>query len=557
MVGISKTYIDEVVDGKGVLQEISFKNAENFNFAYDIVDVMAERDPDKMCMLWVDPSRNERRFTFKEISDYSTKTANYFMGLGIKKGDRVMLVLKRHYQFWFSILALHKIGAVVIPATHQLKEEDLAYRFESGKINGIVCTCQDDIGEEVDKAIAHNNLEMVRCMTGTPREGWRDFDADIETYPATMERVATTGSDPMLMFFTSGTTGYPKIVVHDFTYPLGHYITAKYWHHVNPDGIHFTLSDTGWGKALWGKLYGQWMCETAVFVYDMDTFVPHDFLSLFSEYPITTFCAPATAYRVFAKKDLAKYGISKLEHVTTAGEALSPEIWKQFYDKTGLKIMEGFGQTETTLTLCNLYGTDPKPGSMGKPSPMYHIDLVDEDGNPVADEVTGEVVVRVDKEIPFGLFVDYFGGTGRKEDVLYDGMYHSGDTAYRDKDGFFWFVGRNDDLIKSTGYRVGPSEVEAILMELPFIMECAVIGIPDPRRGQRVMAFVVLTEEAAGDLEAGKVGEREIKADIMHHCKNNMANYKCPRKLQFMEELPKTISGKVRRSELRKLVGLR
>lgn len=545
MVGISREYIDEKVDENGLLEDIRFKNTEKFNFAYDIVDRMAEEDPDKMCMLWVDPDRNERRFTFREMSEYSTKTANYFRDLGIGKGDRVMLVLKRHYQFWFSILALHKLGAVVIPATHQLRKDDFKFRFEAGQLKALVCTPDDEAGEEAEKAMAEKDCGIIRIMTGKAREGWHSFDEEMEKYPAVMERVETLGEDPMLMFFTSGTTGYPKIVTHNFKYPLGHYITAKYWQHVDPEGIHFTLSDTGWGKALWGKLYGQWLCEAAVFVYDMDTFVPNDFLKLFGEYDITTFCAPSTAYRVFAKRDLSKYDISRLKNVSTAGEALNPEIWKEFYRKTGLKIMEGFGQTETTLTLFNMYGSTPKPGSMGKPSPMYDIRLVDEDGNPAPQGETGEIVVYTGNEVPCGLFCDYFGGTGKRDDVWHDDMYHTGDTAYMDEDGYYWYVGRTDDLIKSTGYRVGPFEVESTLMELPFIMECAVIGIPDKNRGQRVMAFIVLTD--------GTEPSRQIKADIMRYAKSHMANYKCPRKIRFMDELPKTISGKVRRPELRRI----
>ena len=547
MVGISKDYIDEVVDEKGQLQSISFKNIENFNFAYDVVDRMGREDPDKMCMLWVDPERHERRFTYREMSAYSTKTANYLRDLGIRKGDRVMLVLKRHYQFWFAILALHKLGAVVIPATHQLKKDDFRFRLQAGQLKAIICTGDGDTGLEADRAIEEEGVDILRIMTGIPRPGWHAFDKEMEAYPDTMEREPVNSEEPMLMFFTSGTTGYPKIVTHNFKYPLGHYITAKYWQHVDPEGIHFTLSDTGWGKALWGKLYGQWLCEAAVFVYDMESFVPNDFLSLFNEYNITTFCAPSTAYRVFAKRDLSKYNISRLQNVSTAGEALNPEIWKQFYEKTGLKIMEGFGQTETTLTLFNMYGSDPKPGSMGKPSPMYDIKLVDEDGHEVAQGVTGELVVCTDKNVPCGLFCDYFGGTGRREDVWHDGMYHTGDTAYMDEDGYFWYVGRTDDLIKSTGYRVGPFEVESTLMELPYILECAVIGIPDKNRGQRVMAFIVLTE--------GTEPSRQVKADIMRYAKAHMANYKCPRKIRFMEELPKTISGKIRRPELRRLAG--
>ncbi|MEG0392968.1 MAG: AMP-binding protein, partial [Anaerovoracaceae bacterium] len=473
-----------------------------------------------------------------------SKTANYFQSLGIKKGDRVMLVLKRHYQFWFAILALHKLGAVVIPATHQLKEEDFEFRFEAGNITAVFCTHEDDVVIEADKALAKKDYGMIKLMTGEPVSGWHGFDAEMEAFSASFPRIETEGEDPMLMFFTSGTTGYPKIVTHNFKYPLGHYITAKYWQNVNPEGLHFTLSDTGWGKALWGKLYGQWLCEAAVFVYDMETFVPHDFLSLFATYGITTFCAPPTAYRVFVKRDLEKYKLSNLEYATTAGEALNPEVWQQFYDKTGLKLMEGFGQTETTLSLCNLVGTTPKPGSMGKPSPLYDVDIVDPQGNSVNTGEVGEVVIRTDKEVPCGLFVGYYGNEDKTEDCWYDQMYHTGDTAYRDEDGYFWYVGRTDDLIKSCGYRVGPFEVESVLMELPYILECAVTGVPDKNRGQIVKATIVLVE--------GTEGTNDLAKEIMAYAKEHMAHFKCPRRIEFVKDLPKTISGKVRRVELRK-----
>ncbi|MGI6721443.1 MAG: AMP-binding protein [Anaerovoracaceae bacterium] len=543
MVGISKKYINEVVDENGALQEISFKNEENFNFAYDVVDEMAKAEPDKLCMLWVSREKKERRFTFGEMARYSNQVANYFRDLGIGRGDRVMLVLKRHYQFWFAILALHKLGAVVIPATHQLKESDFAYRFDKGDLKAFVCTCEDDAAIEAEKAMKNGNFDMIRMMTGEAREGWRSFDHDMVKYSDAFDRVETKGDDPMLMFFTSGTTGYPKIVTHNFKYALGHYITAKYWQHVDPDGLHFSVADTGWGKALWGKLYGQWLCEAAIFVYDMQVFVPHDFLELFGRYPITTFCAPPTAYRVFVKRDLSKYDLDALQHVTTAGEALNAEVWQQFYDKTGLQICEGFGQTETTLTLATLWGTEPKPGSMGKPSPMYDIDLLDEDGNPVPDGETGEIVVRTTDRVPEGLFCDYFGGTGVKSDVWHDGYYHTGDTAYRDQDGYYWYVGRADDVIKSTGYRVGPFEVESVLMQLPYVLECAVTGVPDKNRGQRVKATIVLTE--------GTEINAELRGEITAFAKSHMANYKCPRIIEFVDELPKTISGKIRRTELR------
>lgn len=543
MTRIYEKFIKTREDEKGVLQEISFLNTENFNFAYDVVDELVVTCPDKRAMLYVDEDKNEREFTYRDLSEFSSRTANYFKKLGIKKGSRVMLVLKRHYQFWFAILALHKLGAIVIPSTHQMKEEDYAFRFDVGDISAIFCTHEGGVTTEIDKALAKKDYGIVKIMTGIPVEGWHSFDEEMPKESVDFERVNVGGEDTMLMFFTSGTTGYPKMVTHNYKYPLGHFITAKYWQHVNPDGLHFTLSDTGWGKALWGKIYGQWLCEAAVFVYDMDNFVPHDFLSLFSAYNISTFCAPPTAYRVFVKRDLEKYELSKLEYVTTAGEALNAEVWQQFYDKTGLEIMEGFGQTETTLSLCNLYGTTPKPGSMGKPSPQYDVDLIDIDGNSLPPGEVGEVVIRTDKGVPCGLFSGYYGDEEGKENSWYDDIYHTGDTAYKDEDGYYWYVGRTDDLIKSCGYRVGPFEVESVLMELPYIMECAVVGIPDKNRGQIVKAIVVLTE--------GIKGTKALAREIMSYAKDHMASFKCPRRVEFVEELPKTISGKIRRVELR------
>lgn len=543
IIGISKRYIEEVTDEKGQVKKLNFKNTEGFNFAYDILDVLGRETPDRLAMLWLDRDKNVREFTFGQLKKYSDKTANYLKSMGIKKGDRVMLVLKRHYQFWFVILALHKLGAVAIPATHQLKTEDFSYRFSAGDVDAVIITDEDDVAEQAGAAIRAYDGEIKAMMTGTAQEGWESLDKGIEEAPEDFEKVAVGGDDPMVMFFTSGTTGQPKIVTHDYKYPLAHYVTAKLWQNVDPYGIHFTVSDTGWGKALWGKLYGQWICEAAVFVYDMEEFVPYDFLGLFDKYPITTFCAPPTAYRVFVKRNLEKYGISKLQYATTAGEALNPEVWQQFYDKTGLKLMEGFGQTETTLVLLNMVGSETKPGSMGRPGPVYDVDLIDSEGNSVATGETGEVVIRYGKEKPLGLFVGYYGDPEQTEEALAGGVYHTGDTAYRDEDGYFWYVGRTDDLIKSCGYRVGPFEVESVLMELPYVLECAVTGIPDKHRGQLVKATIVLTKGT----EPGK----ELEREIIGYAKKHMAHFKCPRKIEFVDEMPKTISGKIRRVELR------
>ncbi|MBE6687857.1 MAG: cupin domain-containing protein [Ruminococcaceae bacterium] len=537
-------FVDLVEDEQGHLKEISFKNCEHFNFAYDVVDKVAQRTPDKLAMLHVDREHNERRFTFGDISRLSNKAANYLTSLGIKKGDKVMLVLKRHYQFWISIVALHKIGAIVIPATNLLMKKDFVYRFDLAECNAILCTSHGNVAEEADLAIAECPGVKVKVMCNGVRGDWHDFDSEFEAFPDTFERPELRGDDSMLMFFSSGTTGYPKIVVHTFTYALGHLITAKYWHNVNPNGLHFTISDTGWGKALWGKLYGQWLCEAPVFTYDFDKFAAEDILPMFAKYHITTFCAPPTMYRFFIKEDLKKYDLSSLEYANVAGEALNPEVFQQFYNATGLKLMEGFGQTETTLSVANLVGMTPKPGSMGKPSPLYDVDIVLPDGKSAAVGEVGEIVVRTNKRVPFGLFSCYYRDAERTKEAYHDNVYHTGDTAWRDEDGYYWYVGRVDDLIKSSGYRIGPFEIESVLMELPYVLECAVTGVPDEIRGQVVKATIVLTK--------GTVGTDELKKEIQQYVKTHTAPYKYPRIVEFVDELPKTISGKIRRVDLRK-----
>ncbi len=543
---VYEKFIKPVEDENGILKSISFVNEDKYNFAFDTVDELAKKCPDKIALIYVDNDKNERRFTFREISEYSSKTAHYFESLGIKKGDKVMLVLKRHYQFWFSILALHKIGAVVIPATNQLVKHDFEYRFKAGDISAIVCTSDGDVGHQVDLAIEENGLNITRIMVGRVlSEKWHDFNADIEKFPSVYLRTedSACGDDDMLMFFTSGTTGYPKIAAHSYKYALGHFITAKYWHKVNPDGIHFTISDTGWGKALWGKLYGQWLCETAIFVYDFERFHAEDILPMFAKYNITTFCAPPTMYRFFIKEDLSKYDLSSLEYATTAGEALNPEVFYQFYKATGLKPIEGFGQTETTLVVGNLVGTNPKPGSMGKPTPLYDVRIVLPDGTPAASGETGEIVINTQNRIPCGLFKGYYKDKKLTDEAWHDGFYHTGDTAWCDEDGYLWYVGRTDDIIKSSGYRIGPFEIESVIMELPYVLECAVTAAPDPLRGQIVKANIVLTK--------GTVATDELVKEIQNYVKENTAPYKYPRIVEFFDELPKTISGKIRRVELR------
>ncbi|MBQ4630150.1 MAG: AMP-binding protein [Clostridia bacterium] len=542
---VYKKWVKTEKDENKSLKSIEFLNEDKFNFAFDIVDELAKKCPDKRAMIHISNNKEERFFTFGEISKYSSMTANYFESLGIKRGDKVMLVLKRHYQFWFSILALHKIGAVVIPATNLLVEHDFDYRFEAASVSAIVCTADGDVAHQAELAAEKCDTLKTKIMVGGKRDGWHDFNEEFVQFSDVYERKpdSACGGDDMLMFFTSGTTGYPKIATHSHKYPLGHFITAKYWHNVNPDGIHLTISDTGWGKALWGKLYGQWMCEAAVFVYDFDKFNADDILPMFKKYNITTFCAPPTMYRFFIKEDLSKYDLSSLQYTTVAGEALNPEVFEQWKKATGLSLMEGFGQTETTLTIANLRGMTPKPGSMGKPSPAYKVDIVLDNGESAGVGETGEIVVSTKDAVPCGLYKGYYRDEEHTNEAWHDGYYHTGDLAYRDEDGYFWYVGRIDDVIKSSGYRIGPFEIESVIMELPYVLECAVTAAPDEIRGQVVKATIVLTK--------GTEKTDELKKEIQNYVKTHTAPYKYPRIVEFMDELPKTISGKIRRVELR------
>ena len=537
-------FVDTVEDENGYPLSINFKNEERFNFAFDVVDALAKREPEKLAMIHIDKNKTERKFTFNDMKRRSNQCANYFKSLGIKRGDRVMLVLKRHYQFWFSILGLHKLGAIVIPATNQLQEHDFEYRFNAADVSAILCTADGDVAHQVELAAEKCPSLKTKIIVGGKREGWKTFDEEFNLFSAHYYRTEESpcGSDLMLMFFTSGTTGYPKIAAHNYKYPLGHYVTAKYWHGVSPDGLHFTISDTGWGKALWGKLYGQWLCEGAVFTYDFDRFDASDILPMFAKYGITTFCAPPTMLRMMVKEDISKYDLSSVRHMTTAGEALNPEVYRQFEEATGLQTMEGFGQTELTLTIANLMGGPHKLGSMGKPVPIYDVDIVDPDGNPVADGEVGEIIVRTDKKVPCGLFEGYYRNEEKTREVWHDGMYHTGDTAWRDEDGFYWYVGRVDDVIKSSGYRIGPFEIESVIMELPYVLECGVSAAPDEIRGQVVKASVVLTK--------GTQPSDELKKEIQNYVKQHTAPYKYPRIVVFRDELPKTISGKIQRNKL-------
>ena len=541
---ICEKFVECKEDENGVLQSVEFKNTDSFNFGFDVVDAIAEKYPEKLAMIHLDKNKVERRFTFLDIKKQSARCANYFLSLGIKKGDKVMLVLKRHYQFWFAMIALHKIGAIAIPATYQLREHDFIYRFNAAGVSAIVCTSDGDCAEIVDKVQGECPTLKLKVLVGGQREGWRDFDNEYGLFKSSFRRTPDTpsGDEPALMFFSSGTTGNPKMVEHKHTYGLGHFLTARYWHNCEPDGLHFTISDTGWGKSLWGKLYGQWMCEGAVFVYDFERFQANDLLPLFAKYQITTFCAPPTMLRMMIKEDLSKYDFSSVRHMTTAGEALNPEVAMQFKKATGLEIMEGFGQTETTLTVGNFRGTKVKLGSMGKPSPQYKVKIVDPDGVEVAPGETGEIVIDIRDGAPVGLFTEYYRDKEKTEEVMHDGFYHTGDTAWRDEDGYFFYVGRVDDIIKSSGYRIGPFEVESVIMELPYVLECGVSACPDPVRGQVVKASIVLTK--------GTEPTEELKKEIQNYVKAHTAPYKYPRVVVFRDELPKTISGKIRRNAL-------
>ena len=542
---ICQKFMHETIDDEGHLLSVKFDYPANFNFAYDVVDALAVRYPDKLAMAWVSKEHVRRDFTFFDIALNSCRAANYLKHLGIKKGDRVMLVLKRHYQFWFIINALHRIGAIAIPASNQLLAKDYSYRFNAAGVKAIIATADDGVTDYVDEAEKDSPELEIKVIVNGKREGWHDFDSEYTGFGDSFARPTDLlATDPMLMFFSSGTTGYPKIVEHSFSYPLGHIITARWWQHTDPNGLHLTISDTGWAKACWGKIYGQWLNESAVFVYDFDRFDAADIMSVISENKITTFCAPPTMYRFFIKDHLENYDLSSIKYATIAGEALNPEVFQQFYKATGLKVMEGFGQSESPVMLANFYGMTPKPGSMGKPSPAFPIELVDADGNPVKNGEVGEIVVRCEPDQICGLFRSYYRSEEKTSECWHDGLYHTGDTAWRDEDGYFWYVGRTDDVIKSSGYRIGPFEIESVIMEMPYVLECAVVGAPDEIRGQVVEAFIVLTR--------GTVGTEEMKKEIQNYVKTHTAPYKYPRRIEFVESLPKTTSGKIKRGDLRK-----
>lgn len=536
-------FCQEEFDKNGVLCKFRPVVPEDFNFAYDCVDYIARHQPDRRAMVWCDDLGHQRTFTFGDMSRYSNMTANLLLQNGVKRGDMVMVILKRHYQFWFTILALHKIGAVIIPATNLLTKKDVVYRVNAARVSAIVCTADGEVSQAVEDGEPEFYGPVQKFLVHGGREGWLDFDRELESCSPVLERIPNKASDPMLLYFSSGTTGYPKMVIHDHSYAIAHIVTARHWHNVVPDGLHLTVADTGWGKAVWGKLYGQWLCGAGVFVYDYTKFAPKDLLQKIQQYRITTFCAPPTIYRFFIKEGMEGYDLSSLTYATTAGEALNPEVYNRFLDYTGLRLMEGFGQTETVLSLANLVNSTPKPGSMGKPSPLYQVEVVDSEGVPVSTGEVGEIVIRADGPTP-GLLMEYYQDPERTKEAWHDGWYHTGDTVWQDEDGYFWYVGRTDDVIKASGYRIGPFEIESVLMEHPAVLECAVTGAPDPIRGTVVKATIVLMK--------GYQPTPELTKELQDYVKHQTAPYKYPRIVEYVEELPKTISGKIRRVELRR-----
>jgi len=524
---------------------------ENFNFAWDVVDEIARVEPEKTAMVWCDDKGNEAVFTFAQMKYYSDKAAGFFRSAGICKGDPVMLILKRHYAFWFCTLALNRIGAITIPATHLLSAKDIIYRNNAAGIKMIVCVPDPLVMQHIEESETLSPTLKLKAVIDRDSRGWLNFTRGMEESPEEFPKPAADeapgNNDIMLLYFTSGTTGMPKMVTHDFTYPLGHIVTAKYWQNVQENGLHFTIADTGWAKSAWGKIYGQWLAGSAVMTYDYDKFVPRDILKVIEKYKVTTFCAPPTIYRFLIKEDFDGIDLGSLKYCVVAGEPLNPEVFRIFLEKTGIPLMEGYGQTECTVAIATYPWMDPKPGSMGKPTPGYDIDIVDESGNSCEVGYEGEIVIYTGKKKPSGMFRGYYRDAELTRNVWSDGVYRTGDMAWRDEDGYYWFVGRADDVIKSSGYRIGPFEVESALIEHPAVLECAVTAVPDPDRGQIVKATVVL----AGNYEPGE----ELAKILQDHVKRVTAPYKYPRIVEFVAELPKTISGKIRRVQIRENEG--
>ncbi len=537
-------YIEDAFDENGVVCKCELKLPDNFNYAYDIVDAIAAAEPGRRALIWCDDEGHKRIFTYGELSKLSNRAANLFLDKGIKKGDRVMAILKRHWQIWVVILALDKIGAVLIPATNQLKKKDYVFRFRAADVQAIIATGDGDVTDNIEQACTEYPLKEQFIVKGR-KPGWINFDEILMNYPDTLERIPNHVDDDCLMFFSSGTTGYPKMVMHSHSYGAAHIPTAKYWHHINSESIHLTISESGWGKFFWGKFYGQLAMAATVMAYDFTRFVPADVLKIIESYKVTSLCCPATMYRFFIKEGMSGYDISSLRYATTAGEALNYEVYNKFFEYTGLKLMEGFGQTETVLIVGNPYNSVTRSGSMGKAMPMFDVIIADPDDKECPPDVTGEICVRLKKDHNYGLFKGYVNNDEANAKAFSNGLYHTGDTAYRDKDGYFWYVGRIDDVIKSSGYRIGPFEIESVLMEHPSVLECAITAAPDPIRGQVVKATIVLTskyKDKAGD---------ELKDELKKFVKANTAPYKYPRIIEFVDELPKTISGKIRRVEIR------
>ena len=541
MRNINQRYVEETYDEEGLLKTIRFHWPENFNFGYDIVDDIAEHDPDLRAVVWASDTGEERTFTFGDLKRLSDKTANYLMSLGIKKGDRVMIMMKQRYEFWYLSVALHKIGAIMIQATYMLTKHDVEYRINAAEVETVICTSQTQITDSVDAAENIPSLKR-KIIVGAPKEGWLSFAEGVDEASDELERIQTKADDIMLIYFTSGTAGNPKMVMHDYTYPLGHIQTAKHWQNVIPGGLHFTVSDTGWAKSAWGKIYGQWIMECAVMVYEYDKFDPSDILRIVEKHKVTSLCSPPTMFRMYINAGLEGHDLSSLKSCTIAGEALNPDVFKTWHKSTGIMLMEGFGQTETTVLIANLRGMTPKPGSMGRPTPQYVADIVDENGKPCAPGVNGEIVVGIEPRPP-GMMIGYYRDPEKTAKTHYGGYHHTGDIAWKDEDGYFWYIGRNDDVIKSSGYRISPFEVESVLVEHPSVLECAITGVPDPVRGQVVKATIVLKK--------GYEPDEELKKEIQKFVKKSTAPYKYPRIVEFVPELPKSISGKIRRHVIR------
>ena len=541
MRNINLRYVKETYDKDGLLEHLDIDCPDDFNFGYDIVDDIAVNDPQRVALVWEHENGDCKKFTFADIKRLSDKTCNYLTSKGVGKGDFVMLVLKHSYQFWFISVALHKMGAIAVPATFMLKSHDIEYRIDAAGLKAVIVTDDDDIIQSFEGA---GNIDKLACRftVNGHRDGWLDFDRDLEGCSDVWERVPTKSTDRFLMYFTSGTSGNPKMAVHDYSYPLGHILLAKHWQQVEPDGLHWTVADTGWAKNAWGKFYGQWIMEAAVFVYEYDRFEPHHIMDMIEKHRISTFCCPPTMFRLYLNAGIEGHDLSSLKNCCIAGEPLSPDTFNTWYRATGLRLMEAFGQTESSVIVGTLRGMTPKPGSMGKPSPQFRVELLDKDGNPVRPGEEGEICVSISPRVP-GIFVEYYRDEVKTNETLRDGWHHTGDVAWKDEDGYFWYLGRNDDIIKSSGYRISPFEIESVLVEHPAVLEVAVTGVPDPIRGQVVKATIILRE-------AYKPTD-ELKKELQQFTKKRTAPYKYPRVIEFVDAIPKSISGKVRRVVIR------